>query len=141
MNVEIGSNVYRNSDGTIEVEGVPQIQIAWKEPTKQLLINFALFDENGKVIAKLTDSTLMFNERRAYELARTPARVTLTHAESKQIVLQIDAAAPDRVVIGKANFHSIKGHLVEVSHKEWKVERQQLSGTTHDAQGGPVKIG
>ena len=25
MNMEIGSNVYRNTDGTVEVEGVPQL--------------------------------------------------------------------------------------------------------------------
>src|SRR5262245_46256446 len=141
MDIEIGSNVYRNTDGTIEVEGVPQIQIAWKEPSKQVLVNFALFDENGKMIAKLTDSTLMFNERRAYDLARTPNRVTLTHNESKQIILQLDAPRPDRVVIAKGHFHSIKGHLVEISHKEWKVERQQSSGAAHDVQGGSVKIG
>lgn len=141
MDVVIGSNLYRNTDGTIEVEGVPQIQIARKEPGGQVLINFALFDENGKVIAKVTDSTLMFNERRAYEVARTPARVTLAHTDSKQVVLQVDAAGPDRVAIDKAKFHSIKGHLVEVSPKEWKIDRQQQSGKTHDAQGGAVKIG
>jgi hypothetical protein len=141
MDVEIGSNLYRNTDGTIEVEGIPQIQIALKEATKPVLVNFALFDENGKVIAKLVDSTLMFNERRAYEVAKTPTRVTLTHAQSKNVVLQIDVKEPNHVVLSKAGFHSIKGHLVEVSSKEWKIDRQQVSGTTHDAEGGAVKIG
>ena len=28
MDLEVGSNVYRNTDGTIEVEGVPLIQVA-----------------------------------------------------------------------------------------------------------------
>jgi hypothetical protein len=141
MDVEIGSNLYRNTNGTIEVEGVPQIQIALKEPTKAVLVNFALFDENGKMIAKMVDSTLMFNERRAYEVSRTPARVTLTHAESKNVVLQIDVKARDQVVLSKGGFHSIKGHMVEVSSNEWKVDRQQSSGTTHDAQGGAARIG
>lgn len=141
MDVEIGSNVYRNTDGTIEIEGIPQIQIAFKEPTKAVLVNFALFDENGKMIAKLVDSTLMFNERRAYEVTKTPTRVTMTHAESKRVVLQIDVKAQDQVVFSKAGFHSIKGHLVEVSPKEWKIDRQQVSGTTQDVNGGAVKIG
>lgn len=141
MDMEIGSNLYRNTDGTVEIEGVPQIQIALKRPTGQILVNFALFDGNGKVVAKLTDSTLMFNERRAYELAKTSGQVTLRHADSKQIVLQVDALASDRVGVGQANFHSIKGHLVEVSPKQWKIERQQVSGTTQDMNGGAVKIG
>lgn len=141
MDVEIGSNLYRNTDGTIEIEGVPQIQIAVKEPSKAVLVNFALFDENGKMTAKLVDSTLMFNERRAYEVARTPGSVTLTHTDSKKVVLQIDLKTPDRVVFTKGGFHSVKGHLVEVSLKEWKVDKQKASGTTQDVNGGAVKIG
>ena len=65
MDLEVGSNLYQNTDGTIEIEGVPQIQVALK--SNALLINFALFDANGKMTAKLVDSTLTFNERRAYE--------------------------------------------------------------------------
>jgi len=140
MDVEIGSNLYRNTDGTIEVQGVPQIQIALKEPSK-LLINFALFDENGRMVAKLVDSTLMFNERRAYEISKTSTRITLAHAESKQVVLQMDVKGQNHIVCSQAAFRSIKGHLVEVSSKEWKIDKQQASGTTHDANGGAVKIG
>jgi len=141
MDVEIGSNLYRNTNGTIEIEGVPQIQIALKEPTKAVSVSFALFDQNGKMIAKMVDSTLMFNERRAYEVSRTATRLTLTHTDSKIVVLQIDVKAADQIVFSKAGFHSIKGHLVEVSSKEWKVDRLQSSGTTQDAQGGAVRIG
>lgn len=141
MDVEIGSNLYRNTNGTIEIEGVPQMHIALKEPSKTVLVNFALFDQNGKMIAKLVDSTLMFNERRAYEVSKTAAGFRLTHTESKRVVLQVEVTSADRVVFSQGGFHSIKGHLVEVSSKEWKVDRLQSSGTTQDAQGGPVKIG
>ncbi|NJN69666.1 MAG: hypothetical protein HC801_04855 [Nitrospira sp.] len=44
MNIEIGSNLYQNTNGTIEVEGVPQIQLARHPATGALLVNFALFD-------------------------------------------------------------------------------------------------
>ena len=30
MDVDVGSNVYRNTDGMIEIEGVPQIEVALK---------------------------------------------------------------------------------------------------------------
>jgi len=141
LDVEIGSNLYKNSDGTIEIEGIPQIEVALKEPTKSLLVTFALFDENGKMTAKLVDSTLMFNERRAYEVTRTPTQVTLTNVETKQVVLQIGVKAPDVVVFSKGGFHSVKGHLVEVSPKEWKIDKQQASGTTQDVKGGSIKLG
>ena len=141
MDLEVGSNLYRNTDGTIEIEGVPQLQIALKPSTNALLINFALFDANGKMTAKLVDSTLMFNERRAYEVTKAPARLTLTHIESKDVVLQIEVKKPDVVSFTKGGFHTVKGHLLEVSPAEWKVDKQRSSGTTQDVQGGAVKIG
>jgi len=139
MDLEVGSNLYQNTDGTIEIEGVPQIQVALKP--NALLINFAVFDANGKMTAKLVDSTLMFNERRAYEVTKTPSRVTLTHVESKNVVLQMELKKPDLVAFTKGGFHTVKGHLLEVSSREWKVDKQRSSGTTQDVQGGSVKIG
>jgi len=139
MDLEVGSNLYQNTDGTIEVEGVPQIQVVVKP--NALLINFAVFDANGKMTAKLVDSTLMFNDRRAYEVTKAPSRVTLTHVESKNVVLQMEVKKPDLVAFTKGEFHSVKGHLLEVSPTEWKVDKQRSSGTTQDVQGGAVKIG
>ena len=139
MDLEVGSNLYQNTDGTIEIEGVPQIQVAVKP--NALLINFAVFDANGKMTAKLVDSTLMFNDRRAYEVTKAPSRVTLTHIESRNIVLQMEVKKPDLVAFTKGEFHSVKGHLFEVSPTEWKVDKQRSSGTTQDVQGGSVKIG
>ena len=139
MDLEVGSDVYQNTDGTIEIEGVPQIQVALKH--NALLVSFAVFDANGKMTAKLVDSTLMFNERRAYEVTKAPSRVTLTHVESKNIVLQMEVKKPDVVAFTKGGFHTVKGHLLEVSPTEWKVDKQRSSGATLDMQGGAVKIG
>jgi predicted extracellular nuclease len=118
---------------------VPQIQVALKP--NALLVNFAVFDANGKMTAKLVDSTLMVNERRAYEVTKAPSRVTLTHVETKNVVLQMELKKPDLVAFTKGDFHTVKGHLLEVSSREWKVDKQRSSGTTQDMQGGSVKIG
>jgi len=139
MDLEVGSNLYQNTDGTIEIEGVPQIQVVVKP--NALLINFAVFDANGKMTAKMVDSTLMFNDRRTYEVTKAPSRVTLTYVESKNVVLQMEVKKPDLVAFTKGEFHSVKGHLLEVSPTEWKVDKQRSSGTTQDVQGGAVKIG
>lgn len=141
MDVEVGSNVYRNSDGTIEIEGVPQIQIAQHPANGALLVNFALFDANGKMLAKVVDSTLMFNERRAYDIVRTPNSVTLKDAATGKILLQLDRKPPNTVVFSQGEFHTMKGRLLEVSAKEWKIDKQRKSGLTQDAKGGAVAIG
>jgi len=141
MDIEVGSNLYRNSDGTIEIEGVPQIQVAQHPSTGALLVNFALFDSNGRMLAKVVDSAMMFNERRAYDLSKTLKSVTVKEAASGKVLLQLDLKAPDVVSFSKGEFHTMKGHLLEVSAKEWKIEKQQKSGQMHDAKGGAVSIG
>jgi hypothetical protein len=141
MDVEVGSNLYRNTDGTIEVEGIPQIQLALKPATGALLVNFALFDAAGKVTAKLNDSTLMINEKRAYEVSKTPKSLVLTHLASGAVILKMDVKAPDLVVFTKGEFHTIKGHLFTVSPTEWKIDKLRASGTTQDLKGGSVVLG
>lgn len=141
MDVEVGSNLYRNTDGTIEVEGIPQLQIALKPATGALLVNFALFDAGGKVTAKLNDSTLMINEKRAYEVSKTPKSLVLTHLTSGTVVLKLDVKAPDLVAFTKGEFHTIKGHVIQISPTEWKIDKLRASGTTHDLKGGSVVLG
>lgn len=141
MDVEVGSNLYRNSNGTIEIEGVPQIQLSQHPSTGALLVNFALFDANGKMLAKVVDSTIMFNERRAYELTKTATSVALKEEATGKVLLQLELKAPGTVVFTKGEFHTMKGRLLEVSAKEWKIDKQRKSGVTQDAQGGAVAIG
>lgn len=141
MDIEIGSNLYRNSNGTIEVEGVPQIEVARHPSTGALLVNFVLFDSNGRLLAKMVDSTMMFNERRAYELTKTDKSVVMKEAESGKILLHLEVKASDVVSWSRGEFHTMKGRLLHVSPTEWKIEKQQKSGLTQDADGGAVSIG
>ena len=141
MDVEVGSNMYRNTDGMIEIEGVPQIQVALKPITGVLLVNFALFNAEGKVTAKLNDSTLMINERRAYDVTKTPKSLLLTHVESGTVILQMEVKTPDVVAFTKGEFHTLKGHVIRISPTEWNIDKLCASGTTHDVKGGAVVLG
>src|SRR5881397_3182305 len=104
MDVEIGSNLYRNTDGAVEIEGVPQLMLALRRPGGPLLVNFVLYDNVGRVVAKVVDSTIAFNERRAYELTKLPAGLVLTHVESGKVALQAELKENGRVAeIGRAS--------------------------------------
>jgi hypothetical protein len=141
MDVEVGSNLYRNTDGMIEIEGVPQIQVALKPVTGALLVNFALFDAEGKLTAKLNDSTLMINEKRAYDVAKTPTSLSLTHPASGTVILEMSVKSPDVVSCTKGEFHTIKGHVIKISPTEWNIDKLRASGTTQDLKGKSVIIG
>ncbi len=141
MDIEIGSNLYKNFNGTIEVEGIPQIQVARHPSTGALLVNFALFDSNGRMLAKMVDSTLMFNERRAYEVTKTDKRILMKEADSGKVVLQLAVKDAQGISLAQGEFHTMKGHLLQVTATAWKIEKQHKSGQTHDSQGGVVSIG
>ncbi len=141
MDIEVGSNLYKNSDGTIEIEGVPLIQVTQHPATGSLLVNFALFDSNGRMLAKVVDSTLMFNERRAYDVSKTAKSVAVKEVASGKVLLQLDVKSSGMVSLSRGEFYTMKGRLLQVSPTEWKIEKQQKSGLTQDAKGGAVSIG
>src|SRR5437899_3064539 len=136
MDVEIGSNLYRNTDGAVEIEGVPQLMLAIRRPRGPLLVNFVLYDNVGRVVAKVVDSTIAFNERRAYELTKLPTGLLLTHVESGKVALQAELKENGRVVVQKGEFLTVKGHLLEISPVEWRVEKRPMSGVDTDLEGG-----
>ena len=141
MDLEIGSNVYRNTDGTVEVEGVPQLTVTLPKPEGPPVVNFVTFDTGGRMTSKMVESTMQLNERRSLDLAKTPAGIKLTHAESGKVILHIEVKSPDYVVVKQANFITAKGHSLDVSLVEWKVDKRRMSGTTTDVKGGAVAIG
>jgi hypothetical protein len=141
MDIEVGSNLYRNTDGTIEIEGVPQIQVARHPSTGALLVNFALFDSTGRMLAKMVDSTLMFNDRRAYDVSKTAQSVAVRESASDKVLLKLEVKTPGVVSFSQGEFHTMKGHLLEVSAKEWKLDKLVKSGQTVDANGSAVSIG
>ncbi len=140
MDIEVGSNLYRNSDGTIEIEGVPQMTVALRKPGGPLLISFVMFDEQGRVIAKIVDSSLAFNEKRAFDLSRTQTGLVMKQTEGGKIALQIDLKAGDRVAIPKGDFITIKGHRLEITPTEWRIGSKRSSGQETDVQGKSVSI-
>jgi hypothetical protein len=141
MDVQIGSNVYRNTDGTVEVDGLPQIILTQRKPGGPLLVNFVVYDEVGRVVAKVVDSTMAFNERRAHDLNRTPNGLIITQTETGKTLLKVEWNAEGRVVIPLAAFLSAKGRQLEVSPTEWRIEKKRLADQTTDARGASVVIG
>lgn len=141
MDLQIGSTLYRNTDGTLEIEGVPQMTIGLKKPGGPILVSFVGFDEVGRVQVKVVDSTLTFNERRAFELIKTANALELKQAESGKVVFHLELKEQDRVVFKQGEFRTMRAHLLEVDPTEWKVDRHRKSGGDVDLKGKSVAMG
>ncbi len=142
MDIEIGTNVYRNTNGVIEVQGVPQVEISLKMGgTSPFRLNYAHFDGSGKMTAKVVDSAFAINERRALEIRKSPRELVVRNAETGQTVLQLELTAPEAIAIRKAEFMTIKGQKLEITSEEWRVDRQRSARSSQDAKGGAIAIG
>lgn len=141
MDIEIGSNLYQNCDGTIEIENIPQIEVAIPKPGGPLRISCVLYDESSRLVGKVVDSTLAFNERRAYELSRTPVSLLLKNVETGTVVLQVELQDSGRVVFKQGELLTVKGHVLKISPTEWRVEKRHSTGKTQDLKGKSVAIG
>ena len=140
MDIEIGSHVYKNTDGTVEVDGLPLIEVQLKSPDGPLLVTFVVSDDTGTVIAKVMESTLSFNIARKYSLERSRTSISLTEQESGKVVLQVDLKEPNRVVIRKAEMLSQRGRSLEISAGDWRIGGSHSTSGETDLNGGPVAI-
>lgn len=141
MDVEIGSDLFQNTDGTIEIEGLPQIEVVLKSPNGPLLVTLIVPDQDGRVLAKVMDSTLAFNESGMYAVSRTPTSLKMMKTQSETVVLQVDLKEPDRIAIRQAELTTLKGHVLEVTPVEWRIGEKKSRGAESDQKGGPVVIG
>lgn len=139
MDIQIGPHLYRNSNGTIEVEGVPQIDIEPRASGGFPKVNFALF-ENGKMPAKLTNSTLAINEGQAYSLEKSPSSLVMRHQDSGREILNMTLQENGRLVISHGEFATLKGHTLTITPSEWTLEQATGQEGETDLQGKAVPL-
>ncbi|MDA0737976.1 MAG: hypothetical protein O2999_00895 [Nitrospirae bacterium] len=141
MDIQVGQHVYRNTDGTMEIEGALQIEIALRGDTATPLLNFALFDGAGKMPAKLMKNHFDINEASAYLITKSSNGVTLTHPASGTNVLTLEVTPEKRVVISQGKFFTLKGHTLEITPKEWKIEKTTVGEGETDMKGKAACLG
>lgn len=142
MDVKVGPHWYRNSNGTVEIEGLPQLELAFRKTGGvPIRINFAIFDSGGKLHAKIEANSLVINEQGAYHLARSEKGLRLTTASTRKCVLAINVGDKNQVEIPEGEFYTLKGHILKITPQEWSVEKTKgLSGET-DMKGEAVAVG
>jgi hypothetical protein len=100
-----------------------------------------MFDQVGRVVMKVVDTTMAFNERRAHELEKTPTRFMLKNTESGKVVILMEVKQPGRVTITQGDWITIKGHRMEILPHEWRLDKLKKVGEDVDVKGLSVKLG
>ncbi len=141
MDVKVGPHLYRNSNGVLEIEGLPQIELEFRKTGGlPFRVNFAIFDNVGKMHAKIEANSLVINEQGAYKLERHDKGLLLTNTDRKK-VLSVRIGENDQVEIPEGEFYTLKGHLLKITPKEWSVEKTTEGSGETDAKGNAVAVG
>ena len=141
MDIQIGKHVYRNTDGTIEIEGALQIEIELRGAGTPPRLNFAIFDTTGKLPGKVMSSNFTNNEGNAYSLKKSPTSLVITHPQSGTEVLNLAVESENKVVISNGNFYTLKGHSITITPDEWTIEKTTVTEGETDMKGKGISLG
>lgn len=142
MDVKVGPHWYRNSNGIVEIEGLPQIELQLRNTGgTPVRVNFAIFDKIGKLHAKIEANSMVINQQGAYDLERSKTGLLLTHKPERKRVLAITVTGTNQVEIPEGEFYTLKGHLLKITPHEWSVEKTIEKAGETDMMGKAVAVG
>ena len=151
MELNIGSNIFRNTNGVLALQGKEQIVLEMKPDHTQLLLTMDLYDAEGSHLAHLRRNSWAFNEKNRFQLSTSPVALSLftdpvwlrlTDKETGEMVLEVSVVDKERVHVLRGKFHTHKGKLVEItSHYCRMIGGITKFGDVADVRGGAVVIG
>lgn len=147
----IGSNIFRNTNGVVKIHGKEQLVLESKLEQGLLLVTIDLYSEGGTHIAHLRRNVLALNQagqfaieiHRAQSDSPTEAPWTrLSDQQSGEIVLEAQVVSENKIQITSGKFYSHKGTLVEITPHYCRIgSGKTLFGDIVENRGGMVVLG
>ena len=141
MDIELGTNTLRNTNGIFMAHGKEQLRIEWLEEGKKLALSMGVFMPTGTEVARLHRNTWENNPGDRFVLTELPDRVKLEDTTLKTVVMEIQTKPHQTVAIPAAKFYTSNGTLSEVSPEWWRVgNKMELAGIESDLEGGGIEL-
>ena len=140
MDIAIGSNHLRNTNGVFQADGqdVIKVEFAQEDP---LLLSMELFNPAGTPVAKLERNTWTSNDQDRFELQIEPNSVMLVDKTLKGVVILVKKDGETGVTVPQAKFYLPGGKVSEVTEERWHVGNTlELKGADVDMMGGAIEI-
>lgn len=151
LELRIGSNVFRRTNGVVTIHGKEQLVIEAKSEQRLLLVTLDLYDEHGTRIAHLRRNVLTLNEGERFTVdvrlgqSLSPAdmpSVRLRDLQSGHLVFEARMASDSRVDLICGRLHSHRGIPVEITSHYCRIgSHTTLFREIVEARGGPAILG
>ncbi len=141
MDIQLGTNTLRNTNGTFVAHGKEQLRIEWVDDQKQLALTMGVFMPTGTEVATLKQNAWEANPNDRFLLTSTPEMLKVEDTTLKTTVMEIHKAEDHTVKIPAAKFYTSKGTLSEISAEWWRVgNKMELTGIDADLEGGGIEL-
>jgi len=147
----IGSNIFRNTNGVVKIHGKEQLVVESKPEQGLLFVTIDLYGEGGLHIAHLRRNVLVLNQedrfaidihRAQHDTATDAPWVRLSDRQSGEVVLEARVVAENRIQIASGKFYSHKGTLVEITPHYCRIgSGTTIFGDIMENRGGTVILG
>lgn len=151
LELKIGSNIFRSTNGVVKIHGKEQLAIEMKPEQGLLLITLDLYNERGARIAHLRRNVLMLNDSGQFTVdvllghSRSSVdipSVLVTDLHSGHVVLEAQTTSEYRVALACGKLYSHKGMPVEITPHYCRIgSGTALFGNVVEAHGGPAILG
>ncbi len=151
MELEIGSNTFRNTNGVLTLQGKEQLVLELRPDSNLLLLTMDLYDRDGDHIAHLRrnrwafnieDRFTLFSQLPSPSLFLDPPSLKLLDQNTDEVVLEANVVEKDKLVIPQGKFFTHQGQLVEITSHLCRLSGIiTMFGEVRDVRGGPVVLG
>ena len=140
MDISIGSNQLRNTNGIFQADGHDLLQVAIRDDGV-LLLSMDLYNPAGTHIATLEQNAWTANEQDRFELNLEHDRAILVDKTLKGVILAVTKESPTAVSVPQAKFYLPDGIVSEVTAEHWHVGNKfELKNVEVDLSGGAIEI-
>ncbi len=141
MDISIGSNQLRNTNGIFMAQDQDLIKVEQKAEDGSILLSMALYNPAGSQVAKLERNEWASNDQDRFELRAEPASVTVIDNTLKGVVFLVKRNEENGVQVPQAKFYLPGGAVSEVTAEHWHVgNKMELKDADIDLQGGAIEI-
>lgn len=141
MDISIGSNQLRNTNGAFVAQDQDLIKVEHQADDGAILLSMQLYNPAGSQVAKLERNEWASNDQDRFELRADPESVTVIDNTLKGVVFFVKKNGETGIQIPQAKFYLPGGTVSEVTAEQWHVgNKMELKDADIDLQGGAIEI-
>jgi hypothetical protein len=151
VELHIGSNVFRGTNGVIKLQGKEQIVLEVRSDPPALLLTMDFYDEHGQRIGHLRRNTLSVAGGSRFAVSMNtppdatlddPLTVTVSDRTTGNQVIDVYLFQRRKIRVTTGNFYTHKGELVSISPHYCRIGAGlTIFGDVVESRGGAAAIG